>query len=82
MSLRNYPEDKYVVVVANQTEGATQAWINQVLQEIEVGKRTRFADWEDFKAAMCAAFEPVTAVEESRRQLQNLRQTSRVRAYV
>ena len=82
MSLRNFPQEKYVAVVANQTEGAAQAWINQVLQDIETGKRNPFADWEDFKAAMCAAFEPVTATEESRRQLRNLRQTGRVRAYV
>ena len=82
MVLRNYPVDKYVAVVANQTEGAAQAWINQVLQDIEVGKRNPFDDWADFKVAMCAAFEPVTATEESRRQLRNLRQTGRVRAYV
>ena len=34
MVLWNYPMDKYMVVVANQMEGATQAWINQVLQDI------------------------------------------------
>ena len=33
MLLQNYPMDKYVAVVANQMEGATQAWINQVLQD-------------------------------------------------
>ena len=79
MVLRNYPVDKYMAVVTNQTEGAAQAWINQVLQDIEVGKRNPFDDWADFKVPMCAAFEPVTATEELRRLLQNLRQTSRVR---
>lgn len=38
MVLRNYPLDKYVVVVANQAEGVAQAWINQVLQDIEFGQ--------------------------------------------
>ena len=28
MVLQDYPVDKYVAVVANQTEGAAQAWIN------------------------------------------------------
>ena len=63
-------------------EGATQAWINQVLQDIEVGKRNPFDYWADLKVAMCPTFEPVTATEELRRQLRNLCQTSRVRAYV
>ena len=53
-----------------------------MLQDIEVGKRNPFDDWADFKVERCAAFEPVTATEESRRQLQNLRQTGRVCAYV
>ena len=74
--------DKYVAVVANQTEGAAQAWINQVMQDIEVGKRNPFDDWADFKVAMCVAFEPVTASKESRWQLRNLCQTGRVRSYV
>ena len=56
-----------VTVVDNQMEVAPQASINQVLQDIEMGKRNPFFEWEDFKAAMCAAFEPVTATEESRR---------------
>ena len=82
MVLRNYLVNKYVVVVANQTEGAAQAWINQVLQDIEVGKRNPFDDWTDFKVAMCVAFELVTTIEELRRLLRNLRQTGRVRSYV
>ena len=53
-----------------------------MLQDIEVGKRDPLHDWTDFKAAMCVAFEPVTATEESKRQLQNLCQTARVRAYM
>ena len=53
-----------------------------MLQDIKVGKRNPFEDWADFKVVMCAAFEPVTATEEFRRLLQNLRQTGRVRAYV
>ena len=44
MVLWNYPLDKYVAVVANQMEGAAQAWIIQVLQDIEVGKRNPFDD--------------------------------------
>ena len=32
-----------------------------MLQEIEVGKRTPFANWEDFKVAMCVAFAPIIA---------------------
>ena len=59
--------DKYVMVAANQMEGAAQAWINQVLQDIEVGKRNPFNDWKDFKTVMCATFKPFTATEESRR---------------
>ena len=82
MVLWNYPMDKYVAVVVNHAEGAARAWINQVLQDIEVGKRNPFHDWADFKVAMCAAFELVTAAEESRRLLLNLHQTSRVCAYV
>ena len=67
MVLQNYPMDKYVFVVANQTAGATQAWINQVLQYIEVGKRDPFDDWADFNVAMWTAFEPITTTKESRR---------------
>lgn len=60
-----------MVMVANQAEGAAQAWINHVLQDIQTGKRNPFTDWEDFKAAMCVAYKLVTTIEESRRQLRN-----------
>ena len=63
MVLQNYPVDKYVAVVSNQMDEAAQAWIIQVLQDIEVGKRNPFDCWADFKVAMCVAFEPVTAIE-------------------
>lgn len=53
-----------------------------MLQDIESGKRNLFDDWEDFRVAMCTAFEPVIAMEESRRQLRNLCQTGRVWAFV
>lgn len=43
MVLQNYHVDKYVVVVANHTEGAAQAWINQMPQDIELGKKVPFA---------------------------------------
>ena len=33
-----------MAVVVNQMEGAAQAWINQVLQDIESGKRNPFDD--------------------------------------
>ena len=52
------------------------------MQDIEVGKTDSFNDWADFKAAMCAAFGPVTTMEESKRLLRNLHQTGRVQAYM
>ena len=62
--------------------GGAQAWINQVLQDIEVDKSNPFDDCANFKVVTCAAFEPVIVIEESRRQLPNLCQTGRVRMYV
>lgn len=40
-----------------------------------MGKKNPFTNWEVFMVAMRAAFEPIIAKEESRRELRNLQQT-------
>lgn len=67
--------------MAIQIENVVYAWVNNVLQGIELGKRTPVATWNAFKAAMCVVSTLIVAMEESRRQLRNLKQTNRVRTY-
>ena len=56
--------------------------MNAVLQEISQGRMPVFHTWAEFRDAMVQRFEPVTEVEEARKQLRALRQTSRVVGYV
>ena len=56
--------------------------VNAVLQEISEGRRPVFRIWAQFRDAMVQRFEPVTEVEEARKQLRALRQTGRVPGYV
>ena len=65
-----------------RVEGAASSWMNAALVAIERNQRPRFIDWADFSAAMIAAFEPVTELEEARKALRALRQTGKVATYI
>ena len=53
--------------------------VNAVLQETSEGRRPVFRACAQFRDAMVQQFEPVTKVEEARKQLRALRQTGRSR---
>ena len=64
--MRYDPMD-WLDIVAMRVEGAASSWVNAMLQAIQLGWRLYFADWEDFWAAMIAAFEPAIETEEARK---------------
>ena len=80
--LMKYPVTDWLDVVAMRVDGAANSWMNAQLAQIERGQRQRFLDWDDFHAVMIAVFEPVTEIEEARKQLRALRQTGRVATYI
>ena len=82
MRLMHYDPMNRLDIVAMRIEGAASSWVNATLQAIQLGWRPYFADWEDFCAAMIAAFEPITETEEARKQLRALKQTGRVAGYI
>ena len=65
-----------------RVEGAASSWVNAGLQDVAAGCRAAFPTWRAFVQAMTQQFEPVTEVEEARKQLRALRQTGRVSAYI
>ena len=82
MRLMRYAPTDWLDVVAMRVEGAASSWVNAVLQEISEGCRPVFRTWAQFRDAMVQRFEPVTEVEEARKQLRALRQTGRVAGYI
>ena len=82
MRLMEFPAKKWLDIVAMRVDGSASTWINAQLAQITRGQRPRFVDWDDFQAAMIAAFEPVTETEEARKQLRALRQTGKVANYI
>ena len=82
MRLMRYAPTDWLDVVAMRVEGAASSWVNAVLQEISEGRRPIFRTWAQFRDAMVQRFEPVTEVEEARKQLRALKQTGRVAGYV
>ena len=82
MRLMRYTPPDWLDVVAMRVEGAASSWVNAVLQEISEDHRPVFCTWAQFTDAMVQRFEPVTEVEEARKQLRALRQTGRVTGYI
>ena len=62
--------------------GHSKQLVNATLQDVGIGCKLAFRMWAQFKEAMVQQFDPVTKVEEARKQLQAWRQTSRVVGYV
>ena len=82
MRLMKFPPSDWLDIVAMRVEGAASSWMNAALVAIERNQRPRFLDWADFSAAIIAAFEPVTELEEARKALRALRQTGKVATYI
>ena len=82
MRLMRYPTTDWLDIVAMRVDGAASSWMNAQLAMIERGQMVRYENWDDFRAAMIAAFEPVTENEEARKQLRALRQTGKVSVYI
>ena len=80
--MMHYAPTDWLDVVAMRVEGAASSWVNAVLQDISEGRKLVFRMWAQFRDAMMQRFEPVTEVEKACKQLQALRQTSRVAGYV
>ena len=65
-----------------RVEGATSNWVNATLQDVVVGRKLAFYTCAQFKEAMVQWFKLVIKVEKVQKQLQALKQTSRVAGYV
>ena len=82
MRLMRYPPSDWLDVVAMRVEGAASTWVNAVLEEVATGRRPAFQTWGEFENVMIHRFEPLTQVEEARKQLKALTQTKGVSGYV
>ena len=69
-------------MVSLRVEGAASSWVNVTLQDVAECHRPVFYTWGQFKDAMVQRFEPITKVEEVRKELRALRQTDWVASYV
>ena len=52
MKLMRYAPTDWLDVVAMQVEGTASSWVNAVVQDISVGRRSVFRTWAQFKEAM------------------------------
>ena len=82
MHLMCYAPIDWLDVVAIRVEGTVSNWMNVVLQDVAIGHKPMFHMWDQFKESMVQQFELVTGIEEARKQLCALRQTSQVTSYV
>ena len=59
-----------------------KAWFNGERHQIEARARREWRSWAAFCEEMIVVFEPITEMEIARRQIIELRQTSRVLGYI
>ena len=69
MRLMDYPQAKWIDIVATRTEGAAQSWLTHEQQVMERRTRVPWADWDEFAQEMIRAFEPTTDESRARQQL-------------
>ena len=82
MRLMKYSPSDWFDIVAMRVEGATSSWVNVVLQDVAASCRAAFLTRRSFTEAMIHWFEPMTKVEEARKQLRAFRQTGQVGGYI
>ena len=80
--LMHYLANTWIEVVATRLTEVVEAWFNGESQRIETGARRAWRSWVAFSQEMIVAFEPMTEMETVRRQIIELRQTSRVSGYI
>ena len=69
MKLMRYVPTDWLDVVAMRVEGVASSWMNAVLQDVAAGHRPVFHTWAQFRDGVVQQFEPITKVEEARKQL-------------
>ena len=82
MQLMDFPQAKWIDIIATQTEGAASSWLSHEQIAMERGTRAPWAGWADFRQEMIRAFEPTTDDALARQQLAALKQTGRVAGYI
>ena len=82
MRLMDYPQAKWIDIVATRTEGAASSWLSHEQIAMERGTHAPWAGWADFSQEMIRAFEPTTDDALARQQLAALKQTGRVAGYI
>ena len=82
MSLMDYPQRKWIDIVATRTEGAANSWLTHEQDAMARRTRTPWATWKEFAQEMIQAFEPTTDESVARQQLAALKQTGRVSSYI
>ena len=82
MSLMDYPQQKWIDIVATRTEGAANSWLTHEQDAMARRARAPWATWEEFAQEMIRAFEPTTDESVARQQLAALKQTGRVSSYI
>ena len=69
MKLMHYAPIDRLDVVAIWVEGAVSSCMKVVLHDVIVGRKPVFHTWARLRDAMVQGFEPVTEVEEARKEL-------------
>ena len=78
----DYPQAKWIDIVATRTEGAAASWLSHEQIAMERGTRAPWSGWAAFSQEMIRAFEPTTDDAQARQQLAVLKQTGRISAYI
>eukprot|EP00210_Caulerpa_lentillifera_P002711 g2591.t1 len=76
------PEADWISLMMANLAGSALSWINSVDLEVAYGQRLPLASWSEFATELRSRFEPITAVDNARDRLRNLKQTTTVDAYI
>ena len=82
MRLMDYPQAKWIDIVATRTEGAASSWLSHEQVAMERGTRAPWSGWAEFSQEMIRAFKHTTDDAQARQQLALLKQTGRISAYI
>ena len=75
------PKTMWVNAIVTHLKDAALTWINAEIREASAQGREPWATWSEFTAAFVQRFQPFTAEEVSRNQLEKLTQTQSAATY-
>ena len=82
LRLCQIPLEAIVDLTASCLRGGALTWVNSRIADAERRGQLAFRNWQEFRDAFLRQFEPLSAQETARMQIQSHVQTGAVQAYV